>query len=120
MSDEHATIGKTVIEYTANSRHIACLEKQLSDIGEQLTLLGQKLKNAPGDITAIDRGFQIPDQSPWQVESGNKITMPFSDFDTAKIREILSELSEAKQDRVKLERTLRGMGLADLIKESSS
>ena len=118
MSSEHDTIGKTVVEYTANTRRITCLEKQLSDIGEHLVSLGQKLKTAPGSVAATGQGFQVPSRSTWSVAIGETVPIPISAFDTDKIREILSELSEAKRDRERLEKTLRGMGLADLIRES--
>ena len=65
---DHGTIGKTVVEYSDSGRHIACLKKQLSDIGEQLSLLGQTLQDNPVSASSDATGIKIARPHPIAIE----------------------------------------------------
>ena len=116
MSD-YEMIGKTVVEYTDNSRHIACLKKQLADIGDQLVLLGNKLKDAPMSVTVAPNAIQVTLADRFTAEDHVQ-AIPLTTLDHAKLQHILSLLTEAQGSRQELDQTLTGMRLPELIRDA--
>ncbi len=112
--DHYDTVGKTVVEYTDNQRTIACLKKQVSDIGEDLVCLGKELQNNPTLVSVTSEGVRLPVSVPVSVDQQFR-TMPLTSMDVENLQRILSNLQEAKRQGNRLEDTLRGMRLPELI-----
>jgi hypothetical protein len=114
---DHSTIGKTVTEYTDNGRHIACLKKRLSDIGRDLANLGEALQSDPGSIqvnagqVSITKLVRIVG-----VERAQAIHP--SAFNLEALETILDDLAQAVEARERLEVTLRGLKLEELIRDA--
>lgn len=117
MDSDHSTIGKTVVEYAENGRHIACLKKQLADIGEHLLTLGEQLRDAPLSVAVTAAEIQVTRPSR-MVLADYTTTIPFGALDRENLQHILEMLGKAQKARQQLEKTLRGMGLEDLIREA--
>lgn len=113
MSD-HETIGKTVVEYAENGRHIACLKKQLADIGDHLTLLGEQLRDAPLSVAVRESAIEVT-RSSRMVPTDYVTSIPVMSLDKYYLNQIIEELRGAEQLRERLERTLKGMRLEHLI-----
>ena len=116
MSD-YDTIGKTVIEYTENSRHIACLKKQLSDIGENLVTLGEQLRDDPSSVTIAPTEILVSRPNPI-VPASYTTTISADELDMEHLKGILEMLGKAQDSRQQLEQTLTGMRLTELITRS--
>ena len=116
MDDDHSTIGKTVADYAENRRHIACLKKQLSDIGEHLLALGEQLASDPLSMVVTPNEIQVPRRG-WMLQENHTTAIPLTVSDWENLQHILELLGKAQKSRQQLEKTLRGMGLEELIKE---
>ena len=114
---DYDTIGKTAVEYTENTRHIACLKKQLVDIGEHLVSLGEQLKDSPSSVTVAPNQIQVTRSNPIVI-ADYTTAISFTALDRENLRFTLEMLGKAESSRRQLERTLRGMGLEELIREA--
>ena len=112
--DDYDTIGKTVVEYTDNLRHIACLKKQASDIGEDLVRLGQGLQNDPTLVSVTADSVRLPMDVSVSFDQHFR-SMPLTSMDVQKLQRVLCNLKDAEQQGERLEITLRGMRLPELI-----
>ena len=115
MSD-HSTIGKTVVEYTENSRHIACLSKQLSDIGEHLVALGEMLRDDPSPVNVTTTHIQMVDHGGFTVGPTPTKAIPVAALDQDALVLVLKELIKAKTSHDRLSAALKGMGLEELTR----
>ena len=118
MSDD-STIGKTVKEYTANRQHVACLEKQLSDIGTQLVKIGDMLSNDAERVTVSQHHVQISNPNKFAIGSewDTKEDVAREDLDPGKWHGLLEDLAKSQEIDGRLAKSLRTMNLADLIRE---
>ncbi len=113
---DYDIIGQTVMEYRDNTQRIACLKKRLMDQGKQFVTLGQHLEEKPDSVTIDGRGIHVTDPHPIVI-TDHTTTMPASVLDLTALQNVLKELAEAERERQQLERTLNGMGLANLLRE---
>ena len=104
-----------MVEYSENGRHIACLKKQLADIGEHLLTLGEQLRDAPLAVAITPNEIQVTRPSR-MAPTDYTTSIPFSVLEKENLQHILELLVSAQQSRQHLERTLRGMRLEDLIR----
>ena len=115
MSD-YSTIGKTVMDYNENCRNIACLKKQLFDIGSHLELLGQKLQNQPNSVTVSSGAVRVSQMHQFVIEE-HPTVIPPTDLDPDTLRTLLTSLEKALTAHHQLNNSLRGMGLSESIRE---
>ncbi len=116
MSDDNSTIGKTVSDYEAIKKHIACVKKELLDVGTALAVLGQALRDNPDSVRVDDGAVNITSPSPILGRPSTR-TIDGSTFDVNGIDRLLSDLAQSTQDRTRLEATLRDLNLGGLISD---
>lgn len=117
MSD-HSTIGKAVMDYMETERNIACLEKQLSDIGKALIDLGTALRETP-DHVAVQEVIHVPYTGWTPDDNPAPISIPLATLDVNDLGSITAALADAMKERDRLLPQLRRMGLQDLAYRGS-
>ena len=112
MSD-YSTIGKTVMDYKETETNIACLEKQLSDIGKALVDLGTAWRESPSQVT-IQEAILIPRTGFTVAIHPEPVSIPLTVLDVNNLRDIALALAEATKERDRLLAQLQRMGLQGL------
>ncbi len=106
------------MDYMETERNIACLEKQLSDIGKALIDLGTALRETPNHV-AVQEVIHVP-YIGWTVEyKPAPVSIPLATLDVNNLRSITVALADAMKERDRLLPQLRRMGLQDLAYRES-
>lgn len=115
MQDD-AVIGRTVRDYTDSKRRVACLEKELSDIGEHLIQLGTRMKECPErlTVTANEVIYTASNKVVIGSEYDSRTAIPPVHLDRDHWAASLAKLRETKESRSVLCGRLREMGLSEL------
>lgn len=113
---DYNTVGKTVLDYNENCQQIACLKKQLGDIGSHLELLGQQLQGQPSSVTVSSNSVNVSQMHPIVIQEVST-AIPNSELNPETLGAILVALQKAMAAHHKLDNTLRGMGLSESIRE---
>ena len=101
------------MDYTEIERRIACIEKQLSDVGKYLIDLGQTLKDSPAQV-AVGESIQIPNLGWSATIPTNPTSIPLTALDVNLLRSTTEALTEATREREHLLQHLQRMGLQNL------
>ena len=112
MSDND-TIGKAAVEYTDNRKHLACVRKDLADMGKALSKLGEALQSQPERIAVKNGRITVTMYNPI-VPAQHDETIPT--LDAAWLEAQLHDLQRTTHERGSLEKTLRDLGLGDLVR----
>ena len=116
MEKGYETIGKTASDYSEIERKIACLEKQMGDIGQDLLALGKHLRDSPSSVTVGDR-IEVPYEG-WSVATQPEPTpIPLTSLSIERLRSLSQELRDATAERQRLCSHLSRMGLGNLVQE---
>ena len=110
-------MGKIVREYRDNAQEIACLKKQLADVGGHLSLLGQHLQENPSSVMVNAQGIRVTQPNPYVLENMTT-TITRDTMDPDRLQGMVSALSAALNVQARLRATLDGMGLNTLFKEA--
>ncbi len=111
MSDND-TIGKAVVEYTDNRKHLACVLKDLADMGKALSKLSEALQSGPERVAVRNGQIIVTIHNPI-VFAQHDETIPT--LDVARLEAQLQDLQRTTRERGSLEKTLRDLGLGDLV-----
>ena len=116
MQDD-AVIGRTVRDYTESKRKVACVERQLADIGEGLVQIGTRMKECPGRVIVSGEGVVYTAENPvvGDPDYDTKKLVTNQDLSVEFWATLLSDLKTWKNKRRELGGHLRAMGLADLV-----
>ena len=117
MSDYEA-VGKAAKDYCDTEQEIASLTHHLSITASHLGELERMLSGSPSEITTGE-SFEIPATALYPAAKEGKImSVPFSALDAEVISTTLKCLGRARENRNRLIKDLKTLGLQDLVKPS--
>ena len=107
-------VGRLIREYGENHSKLALIRLELRSAGSGLSTLTGPLADRPESIRIDDGGLHAgePRKGP------NGPTVPVDAI--AAIRDLLGELSDAAQERERMESDLRELGLAWVVRSNNS
>ena len=111
MIEQDAIVGRLILEYGDNQRRLVCIRRELWSAGSKLSALGSLLADRPENI-CIAGG---------ELHTGESLQRSIIPEDIiAATLDLLAELSDAAQDRERMESDLRDLGLDWAVRSNGS
>jgi hypothetical protein len=109
--DQDLVVGRLIREYSDNQRKLVCIRRELRSASSSLSTITPLLANRPESIRIVDGGLCTG-------ESLQSSIVPTDIIATT--RDLLAELSDAAQDRERMESDLRDLGLDWVVRSNNS